>query len=70
LAHLFHTERSVAELAVFLPGKGERAPAAFVERGGNLNRGVRRPRTPPPHPPRPLRANARLSVSALLVRAS
>lgn len=41
-AHFFHTERSVADLAVFLPGKGERAPAAFVERGGNLNRGVRR----------------------------
>ena len=39
-AHFFHTERSVADLAVFLPGKGERAPAAFVERGGNLNRGV------------------------------
>ena len=35
----YHTERSVAEVAVFLPGKGERVPGDFVERGVSFNRG-------------------------------
>ena len=37
---VYHTKVSVAWIGLFLPGKGERAPGSWVERGGNLNRGM------------------------------
>jgi hypothetical protein len=37
---LYHTERSLVEVGLFVPSPGERCPGQFVERGENFNRGL------------------------------